>query len=142
MVLNSNNVLERINASVVETPLGDGRKFSFRAMGTQCQITFYPTSSRVAGEQFKAATIQFIAEFEARYSRFIPESLISQINQAAGKSWVEVDEETDRLFVLCHELFFMTRDAFDPTAMPLIKLWNWKATGRCSPPRIPARAQS
>jgi thiamine biosynthesis lipoprotein len=91
----------------------------------------------VAGEQFKAAAIQWVAEFEARYSRFIPESLISQINQAAGTSWVEVDEETDRLFALCQELFFMTRGAFDPTAMPLIKLWNWKAT----PPVIPTDAE-
>lgn len=136
MVLNSYNVLERINSSVVESPLPNGRKFSFHAMGTQCQVTFYPTSSRVAGEQFKAATIQFVAEFESRYSRFIPESLISQINQAAGISWVEVDEETNCLFALCHELFFMTRGAFDPTAMPLINLWNWKAT----PPVIPTEA--
>jgi thiamine biosynthesis lipoprotein len=137
MVLNTNNVLERINASVVESPLGGGRKLSFRAMGTLCQIMFYPTSSRVAGEQFKAAIIQFVAEFEARYSRFIPESLISQINQTAGDTWVEVDEETDRLFALCHELFFMTRGAFDPTAMPLIKLWNWKA----NPPVVPTDAE-
>lgn len=137
MVLNSNNVLERINASVVETPLPSGRKFSFRAMGTLCQITFYLTSSRVAGEQFKAAAIQFVAEFETRYSRFIPESIISQINHAAGNTWVEVDEETDRIFALCQELFFLTRGAFDPTAMPLIKLWNWKAT----PPVIPTDAE-
>jgi thiamine biosynthesis lipoprotein len=48
-----------------------------------------------------------------------------------------VDEETDRIFALCQELFFLTRGAFDPTAMPLIKLWNWKAT----PPVIPTDAE-
>jgi thiamine biosynthesis lipoprotein len=117
--------------------VGSGRKFSFRALGTLCQITFYPTASRVAGEQFKSAVIQWVAAFESRYSRFLPDSLVSQINQAAGKNWVEVDEETDRIFSLCHELFFLTRGAFDPTAMPLIKLWNWKAT----PPIIPSDAE-
>ena len=136
MVLNP-NILERINASVAEAPVASGRKFSFRAMGTLCQITFYPTGSRVAGEQFKTAAIQWVAEFEARYSRYLPESRVSQINHAAGKNWVEVDEETDRIFSLCHELFFLTRGAFDPTAMPLIQLWNWKAT----PPVIPSEAE-
>jgi thiamine biosynthesis lipoprotein len=52
--------------------------------------------SRVAGEQFKAATIRWVAEFEARYSRFLPDSLISLINQSAGQNWVELDEEADR----------------------------------------------
>jgi thiamine biosynthesis lipoprotein len=136
MVLNTQSVLERITATVTEAPVASGRKFSFRAMGTLCQVTFYPTDSRVAGEQFKAATIRWVAEFEARYSRFLPDSLISLINQSAGKNWVELDEEADRLLALCHELFFLTRGAFDPTAMPLIKLWNWKAT----PPVIPSDA--
>ncbi len=133
-------------------------------MGTLCQVTF-ATGSRVAGsiirplplqtspsqnsaggegveggegqKDFKLAVVDWVAGFEARYSRFIPESLVSQINQAAGKSWTEVDEETDRIFALCHELFFLTRGAFDPTALPLIRLWNWKA----SPPVIPTDEQ-
>jgi len=137
MVLNAASVLERINATVTEIPVASGRKFSFRAMGTLCQVAFYPTDSRVAGEQFKAATIRWVAEFEARYSRFLPDSLISLINQSAGQNWVELDEEAERLLALCHELFFLTRGAFDPTALPLIKLWNWKAT----PPVIPTDAE-
>lgn len=137
MVLNATNVFERINATVVEVPVLNGRKFTFRAMGTLCQVTFYPTDSRVAGEQFKAAAIRWVAEFEARYSRFLPDSLVSRINQSAGQNWVELDEESERLFALCHELCFLTRGAFDPTAMPLIKLWNWKAT----PPVLPTDAE-
>jgi thiamine biosynthesis lipoprotein len=133
MVLSTPSVFDRINASVTEVPVAGGRKFTFRAMGTLCQVTFYATRSRVAGEQFKAATIRWVAEFEARYSRFLPDSLISLINQSAGQNWVELDEEADRLFALCQELFFLTKGAFDPTAMPLIKLWNWKA----NPPVVP-----
>jgi FAD:protein FMN transferase len=136
MVLNRNTMFDRINASVSEAPVANGRKFSFRALGTRCQVTF-ATGSRVAGEQFKSAVVDWVAGFEARYSRFLPESLVSRINQAAGKSWTEVDEESDRIFALCHELFFLTRGAFDPTALPLIQLWNWKA----SPPVIPADEQ-
>jgi thiamine biosynthesis lipoprotein len=135
MVLIKNSVSDRIQASVSESPMTRGRKFSFRAMGTLCQIT-YVSEARVAGEQFKAATIRWVADFEARYSRFLPDSLISRINQNAGKEWVEVDEETDRIFSLCQDLSFFTRGAFDPTAMPLIKLWDWKA----NPPVIPSHA--
>lgn len=136
MVLTTPSVFERINATVAEAPVATGRKFAFRAMGTLCQVTFHSTTSRVAGEQFKAATIRWVAEFEARYSRFLPDSLVSLINQSAGKNWVELDEESERIFALCHELCFLTRGAFDPTAMPLIKLWNWKAV----PPVIPTDA--
>lgn len=133
MVLNDSSVFERINATVAEMPVNGGRKFTFRAMGTLCQVTFYQSDSRVAGEQFKAATLRWVAEFEARYSRFLPDSLVSLINQSAGQSWVELDAEAEHLFALCHELFFLTRGAFDPTAMPLIKLWNWKS----NPPALP-----
>ncbi len=135
MVLTSNSVFDRISASVRELPVANGRKFAFHAMGTVCQITF-ATGSRVAADQFKSAAVRWVADFESKYSRFIPESLIGRINSAAGKSWVEVDDETDQLFSLCHELHFMTRGAFDPTALPLIELWNWKA----NPPALPTDA--
>ena len=46
---------------------------------------------------------------------------------------METDPETDALLTLCHEMVFFTRNVFDPTALPLIRLWNWKAT----PPVVP-----
>ena len=136
MVLTAANVFDRVNASLQEQPAANMRKFSFQAMGTVCQITF-ATGSRVAGGQFQTAAVRWVSDFEARYSRFIPDSLIGRINQNAGKAWVEVDEETDRIFSMCHELHFFTRGTFDPTALPLMQLWNWKA----NPPVLPSDAQ-
>jgi len=75
---------------------------------------------------FQREIIAWVAQFEARYSRFIPESLIGRINASAGQHWVDIDPETERLLSFCHELVFFTRGAFDPTALPLIRLWNWK----------------
>jgi thiamine biosynthesis lipoprotein len=46
---------------------------------------------------------------------------------------VEVDPETERIFALCQQLFFFTHGSFDPSALPLIKLWNWKQ----SPVKLP-----
>jgi thiamine biosynthesis lipoprotein len=98
---------------------------TFFAMGTRCRVLFAEPAGdkvRACGEQ----VLDWVADFEATYSRFLEGSLISRINQAAGKNWVEVDEETDRLFDLCQSLFFFTRGVFDPTSLPLIRLWDWK----------------
>jgi thiamine biosynthesis lipoprotein len=124
--------IERVAQSaqtVVEKGL---HKLEFRAMSTLCRVNFHGVSADVARD-FQRDVVAWVGQFEARYSRFIPDSLIGRINAAAGEHWVETDPETDRLFALCHELFFFTRGSFDPTALPLIKLWNWKA----QPPVIP-----
>ena len=107
-------------------------RLEFVAMSTPCQIKVHGVSAEVARDFLRDA-LAWVAQFEARYSRFVTDSLISRINAAAGEHWVETDLETDRLFNLCQELFFFTRGAFDPTALPLIRLWNWKA----NPPALP-----
>ena len=108
-------------------------KLSFRDMSTVCNVNFHGVTEAVARD-FQRAVVAWTGQFEARYSRFIPGSLVGRINAAAGQNWVEVDAETERLFNLCQELFFFTRRAFDPTSLPLIQLWNWKA----NPPALPA----
>ncbi|HTB85678.1 MAG TPA: FAD:protein FMN transferase [Candidatus Sulfotelmatobacter sp.] len=107
-------------------------RLSFRAMSSPCQIKVHGVGAPVVRDFFRDA-VNWVANFEARYSRFIPDSLIGKINAAAGTHWVDTDPETDRLFQLCHELFFFTRGSFDPSALPLIQLWNWKQ----QPPRVP-----
>lgn len=132
MVVTSDTVLNRIRQSVQECPAHGCRRIGFKAMGTWCQLTF-DAPSRSAGDYFAQEAIQWVADFEARYSRFLSGSLISTINSAAGRSWVEIDAETEQLLSLCGQIHFHTRGAFDPTALPLQKLWDWRAT----PPRVP-----
>ena len=127
----TSNVLERIRASARLQKTTEWHDLSFAALGSPCRIRFAAPASAAA--TLSDAVIQWIAEFEARYSRFIPTSLVSRITEAAGKNWVETDPETDRLLAMCHESHFITRGTFDPTALPLIKLWDWKA----SPPVVP-----
>ena len=110
-------------------------KLEFRAMSAPCRVNVHGVSAGQARE-FQQEVIDYVGQFEARYSRFFPDSLIGRINAAAGEHWVETDAETDRLFTLCQELFFFTRGSFDPTALPLIQLWNWKAR----PPVVPEDA--
>lgn len=100
-------------------------KLEFRAMSTVCRVHLHGVSGDVARD-FQRDVIAWTGHFEARYSRFIPDSQISRINAAAGEHWMEVDPDMERIFALCQELFFFTRRAFDPTSLPLVKLWDWK----------------
>jgi len=128
-------VYERVKRSAQCSLRGDFYKLSFQAMNTICRVHFRTTNPNLAREM-QNEVLQWVSWFEARYSRFIPDSLIGRINAAAGKHWVDVDPETEALFNLCQEMIFFTRGVFDPTAMPLIRLWNWKA----NPPVIPDAA--
>lgn len=128
-------VYDRVKRSAQTSLTGDFHKLSFQAMNTVCRVELRTTNAGLA-RTVQNEVLQWVAWFEARYSRFIPDSLIGQINAAAGKHWVEVDPETDALFNLCQEMIFFTRGVFDPTALPLIRLWNWKA----NPPVVPDAA--
>ena len=118
-------VLTRVTQSA-QTSVDKGLyKLEFQAMSTVCRVHFHGVSA-YAARDFQREVVAWTAQFEARYSRFIPDSLIGRINAAAGEHWVEIDAETERIFALCQELFFFTHRAFDPTSLPLLKLWDWK----------------
>ena len=129
-------VHERVLRSATQSATAGNYKLAFHAMGTACRVNFR-TQSPTLARDFRQEVLHWVASFEAKYSRFLPDSLIGRINAAAGEHWVEIDSETENLLKLCGEMFFLTRGVFDPTALPLIKLWNWKA----NPPVIPTEAQ-
>ncbi len=135
----SQQVLARVTDSARVTVDGGLHRLTFRAMSTECRVHLHGASTSTV-QEFLREVVRWVAEFEARYSRFIPDSVIGRINAAAGEHWVEIDAETERLFTLCHELAFFTRGAFDPTALPLIKLWNWKAQPPVAPDEAAVRA--
>jgi thiamine biosynthesis lipoprotein len=119
-------------------PTGSGlnlplRRLAFRAMATQCEVQYSAPGGDAQASKFEAAAAGWVHAFEAKYSRFQPGSIVSKINDAAGKDWVQVDPETEGLLAMCDTLVFMTRGILDPTALPLIRIWNWKA----EPPAIP-----
>ncbi len=112
------------------------RRLTFRAMATQCEVQYTAPGGDPQAAKFEAAAEGWVHAFEAKYTRFKPTSLVSRINEAAGKEWVQVDPETEGLLAMCDTLFFMTRGILDPSALPLIRLWNWRA----DPPVIPDAA--
>jgi FAD:protein FMN transferase len=132
VLMEINPVRARVRQSAVIREEGGLSILRFHAMGTVCRVSL-AEPSRSAANAYLDQLLNWVADFEAKYSRFLDDSIISRINAAAGKEWVEVDAETDQLLSLCGEMSFFTRGAFDPTALPLIRLWNWKA----NPPIVP-----
>ncbi len=125
MVLTQNSVFDRIQASAAGNYRAGVFDLTFQAMATRCRVSL--GASATEAKAFAGDVLQWIAGFESRYSRFIPDSLVSRINQAAGHEWINIDPETEQILALCNELHFITRGVFDPTALPVIRLWDWKA---------------
>lgn len=110
------------------------RRLSFPALGTTCEVQYAAPGGDGQAQAFEREVTAWVRGFEAKYSRFQPGSLVSRINAAAGREWVEVDPEMDGLLKLCDTLHFMTQGILDPTTLPLIRLWNYQA----ETPRIPS----
>ncbi len=118
-----------IAPSIVAAPApgADGlRRLGFAAMGTKCEVQFVAADASQASA-FAQAAVGWVQAFEAKYSRFRPDSLVSRINAAAGREWVDVDEDMERMLRLADTLFLVTRGLLDPTALPYIRLWDYKA---------------
>src|SRR5260221_13897415 len=97
------------------------RKLSFPALGTICEVQYVAPQGDVQATGFERAAVGWVNAFEAKYSRFRPDSLVSRINTAAGCEWVEGDSEMDGMLKLCETLFFMTQGLLDPSAIPVIQ---------------------
>lgn len=119
------------------TSAGALQKLSFSALGTVCEIQYAPPHPGRPAMDFELEAVRWVLAFEAKYSRFKASSLVSRINAAAGHSWVPVDREMETMLNLCDRLHGLTQGILDPTALPLISLWNWKAES----PRIPPPEQ-
>jgi FAD:protein FMN transferase len=106
--------------------IGNDHVFHFAAMGSPCAIHVdarNDQAQRAAGE-----AIREVRRIEARYSRYLPGSLLSQINrQAAVGGAIELDDETSALIDYagkCHEL---SDGLFDVTSGVLRKAWNFQS---------------
>ena len=120
---------QQLLAKLESAPLkaaGEGFwEVGFRALGSECEL-FFGACDQPLAEQFKHAALQWLAEFEARCSRFLEDSELSRINADAGVRWTDIHQQTDMLLDLCDRFHFISEGAFDATSLPLSELWNWK----------------
>ena len=71
-----------------------------------------------------APLIQEAARFEAKYSRYLPSSLVSQINQSAGATH-RFDAEAAAIIDYAAQLFVQSDGLFDITSGLLRKAWGF-----------------
>ena len=113
------------------TPLQSVR---WTALGTECFIQSAGDNAP-ASRAFASAAQAWVAAFEAKYSRFRPDSLISRINGAAGRDWVEVDEEMERILDLSGSIYSLTKGLLDITALPDWQHYRYKVSDTVVPLR-------
>ncbi|HYF37128.1 MAG TPA: FAD:protein FMN transferase, partial [Prosthecobacter sp.] len=64
--------------------------------------------------------------FEAKFSRFRPDSMVSRINAAAGRQWVPIDREMEQMLDMADAMHSLTGGILDPAMLPLLRVWDWK----------------
>ncbi|QTN33261.1 FAD:protein FMN transferase [Akkermansiaceae bacterium] len=101
------------------------RHLGFLAMGTACSVKFRLEDDRKALE-FGADVLGWIAGFEAKFSRYREDSVVSKINAAAGERWVGIDDETSHMLDLASSLNRRTKGILDPTLLPVQLVWDWR----------------
>ena len=118
-------IRQRLDEAVLRD-VGDGYwEVGFRALGSECEL-FYAAPDRKSAEEFRKAALDWLAGFEARFSRFLPDSVISRINANAGSDWTEIDDQGNILLGICQDCYVTTNGTFDATSLPLSILWDWK----------------
>lgn len=117
---------------------GEGglRRYRWQALGTICELQF-ACEDPARAAAYQNAAVNWVTNFENRYSRFRPDSLLSRINAAAGQCSVPVDAEMEQMLDVCAALNDMTQGILDATALPLMRLWDY----RSAQPRIPTEQE-
>jgi len=102
-------------------------EFKFSAMGSPCALNLYCNSQ----QQFDAIALLCVEEvnrLENKYSRYRSDSLVSQINLAAGTSQSFVlDAEFSALLEYANTAFTISEGLFDITSGVLGKVWDFKS---------------
>ena len=98
---------------------------AFQAMGSTCEIHLYaetPTHANVV----ISAVIEVVARLERRYSRYLPDNVLYQINQAAMTGeCIKVDEETASLLDYAETCYRNSDGLFDISSGVLRTAWDF-----------------
>lgn len=93
---------------------------SFPAMGTVHTVTIFDAEGPEAASDARA----YLLDLHRAWSCFQGDSLVSRINQAAGRQPVAVDEDTFEVLRQAKRYGRITEGAFDVTVGPLADLWR------------------
>jgi len=105
------------------------RRFPFQAMGSFCEIQFLELSRIEARKQIRKLVGE-VVRLEKKYSRYNPDSLLSEINAMAGnRLGIRLDAETRSLFDHALLRYEESNGLYDVTAGVLRRAWDF-ASGK------------
>jgi thiamine biosynthesis lipoprotein len=85
-------------------------EYNIKAMGTECTVSVVTTSQKLANRAHKLAHKE-IDSFEERFSRFLPKSELSRLNE---KKELNVSDTFLKVILKARELFIQTKGIFNP----------------------------
>lgn len=100
--------------------------FSFTAMASPCELQLYAASAAEA-EHAADAAIAEVQRIEHKYSRYRDDSVLSQLNGAAGSGPVDVDPETAALLDYADTAWRESNGLFDISSGVLREAWDFKS---------------
>jgi thiamine biosynthesis lipoprotein len=104
-------------------------RFSFKAMGTPCEIQLFAGNVAQA-RRISDMAIADVRRLETRYSRYRDDSLLSVINRiAAVGGRIAVDEETTCLLNYAATCYEQSDGLFDITSGILRRAWRFEQGG-------------
>ncbi len=109
-------------------------RFTFRAMAAENEVQVHAEDAALA-EAAANAAIAEVKRIEAKYSRYLADSVVSRINAAAGVAGVAVDDETLGLLAFADACFRQSGGLFDATSGVLRRAWNFREA------RVPSQSQ-
>lgn len=98
---------------------------TFQAMGGPAEIQCYADHAAQAQHWCRLAEAE-VRRLEAKYSRFLPDSLLSRLNAAAGESAITVDAETAGLLDYAAIAHAQSDGRFDITSGVLRRVWDFR----------------
>ncbi|MAH25695.1 MAG: hypothetical protein CMI19_01880 [Opitutae bacterium] len=96
---------------------------SFQAFGTSCKVKFSLTDN-IDLKSISHEVISWVENFEGRYSRYFPASWLSTVNKSAGIEAVSLTAEDKLVLQAGSFAFFQSKQAVDPSCLPLTSLWQ------------------
>jgi len=110
------------------------RRELFKAMGCPCEIRLLHQDEQL----LKTGLAECLAEvrrFEQKYSRYLDESVVSEINRSSGRGPIPVDEETLGLLNYAGVCYEQSDGLFDITSGVFREIWHQDIT------RLPTDAE-
>ena len=90
-------------------------RFSFKAMACLNELSLYCNKKKTA-RKIADQAIAMVNTLEQRYSRYLPDSILSKINASAGQPGISVDAETTALLDYAQTCYQQSDGLFDVTS--------------------------